>query len=129
MNLYYNCNGAKGDTIVSDKNPRPVDDGTPAFRNIHYSHISAVDVKIAAGFFYGLAEIPLRDISLTDISVPLSGGGASSYPEMADDIPDMVQAGFFIRNAQGLRFNHVHISGQVGPAFDIDDSVQIDVRP
>jgi len=34
-----------------------VDDGTPAFRSIHFSHISAVDVKIAAGFFYGLAEI------------------------------------------------------------------------
>ncbi len=129
MNLYYNCNGAKGDTSVSDKNPHPVDAGTPAFRNIHYSHISAVDVKIAAGFFYGLAEMPLKDISLTDISVSLSGGADPAYPEMADDIPSMSQAGFFIRNVQGLRFSHVHISGQVGPTLDIDDSVQMDVWP
>ena len=72
MNLYYHCNGAKGDPMVSDKNPRPVDEGTPAFRNIHYSHITAVDVKLAAGFFYGLAEMPLEDISLSDISIIMS---------------------------------------------------------
>jgi polygalacturonase len=129
MNLYYHCNGAKGDTTVSDKNPRPVDDGTPSFRNIHYSHISAVDVKIAAGFFYGLAEMPLEDISLTDISISLTVGADADYPEMADDIPSMSQAGFFIRNARNLRIDHVQINGQIGLAFDLDDSVEADICP
>jgi len=123
MNLYYHCNGAKGDTIVSDKNPRPIDAGTPAFRNIHYSHITAVDVKIAAGFFYGLAEMPLEDISLTDISVSLTGGADADYPEMADDIPSMSQAGFFIRNARRLRLANVQVHNQLGEAFDVDNSV------
>lgn len=123
MNLYYHCNGAQGDTTVSDKNPHPIDDGTPAFRNIHYSHITAVDVKIAAGFFYGLAEMPLDDISLTDISVSLTGGADSAYPEMADDIPSLTQAGFFIRNARNIRLDNVQVHNQLGPAFDIDGSV------
>ncbi len=129
MNLYYHCNGAKGDMTVSDKNPRPVDDSTPAFRNIHYSHITAVDVKIAAGFFYGLAEMPLEDISLTDISIAMSGGADADYPEMADDIPSMSQAGFFIRNARGVRLDNVQVRNQVGPVLDIDDSVEADIRP
>jgi polygalacturonase len=128
MNLYYHCNGAKGDKIVSDKNPRPVDTGTPAFRNIHYSHITAVDVKIAAGFFYGLAEMPLEDISLTDISVSLTGGADADSPEMADDIPSMSQAGFFIRNARRIRFDNVQVHNQLGPAFDTDASVEADIR-
>lgn len=129
MNLYYHCNGAKGDTTVSDKNPRPVDDGTPAFRNIHYSHITAVDVKIAAGFFYGLAEMPLEDISLTDISVSLTRGTDPDYPEMADDIPSLSQAGFFIRNARNIRLDNVQVHNQLGPAFDLDASVEADIRP
>jgi polygalacturonase len=129
MNLYYHCNGAKGDTTVSDKNPRPVDDGTPAFRNIHYSHITAVDVKIAAGFFYGLAEMPLEDISLTDISVSLTGGAEADYPEMADGIPSMSQAGFFIRNARNIRLDNVQVHNQIGLAFDLDASVEADIRP
>jgi hypothetical protein len=129
MNLYYHCNGAKGDTTVSDKNPRPVDDGTPAFRNIHYSHITAVDVKIAAGFFYGLAEMPLEDISLTDVSVSLSSGADADYPEMADDIPSMSQAGFFVRNARNLRLSNVQIHNQLGPAFDMDASVEAVINP
>jgi polygalacturonase len=129
MNLYYHCNGAKGDTTVSDKNPRPVDDSTPAFRNIHYSHITAVDVKIAAGFFYGLAEMPLDDISLTDISVSLTGGADPDYPEMADDIPSLSQAGFFIRNARNIRLDNVQVHNQIGPTFDIDTSVEVDIRP
>ena len=129
MNLYYHCNGAKGDTTVSDKQPRAVESGTPAFRNIHYSHITAVDVKIAAGFFYGLAEMPLEDISLTDISISLTGGAEPGYPEMADDIPSMFQAGFFIRNARNIRLDNVQVHNQLGPAFDTDDSVEADIRP
>lgn len=129
MNLYYNCNGAKGDPMVSDKNACPVDDGTPAFRHIHFSQISAVDVKTAAGFFYGLAEMPLEDITLSDISISLSGGAEPAYPEMADDLPSLSQAGFFIRNARGLKFDRVSITGQTGPVFDLDNSVDAEIRP
>lgn len=129
MNMYYNCNGAKGDTTISDKNPRAVDDGTPAFRRIHISHVSALDVKIAAGFLYGLAEMPLEDVSFSDISVSLSGGAQPTYPEMADDIPSMSQAGFFVRNARNLRLDHVQITGQIGPAFDMDETVEVDIHP
>lgn len=126
MNLYYHC-GARGDTTVSDKNPRPVDEGTPVFRNIHFNHISAVGVKIAAGFFYGLAEMPLKNISLSDISVSIVGGAEAAYPEMADDIPSMAQAGFFIRNACDLRFDRVQITGQAGETLNMDDSVEAEI--
>ncbi len=129
MNLYYHCGGAKGDPVVSDKNPRPVDSGTPIFRNIHFNHIVAVQVRIAAGFFYGLAEMPLRDISLSDIFISVASSAEPGYPEMADDIPSISQAGFFIRNACDLRLDHVRITGQIGKDFDLDESVEADIRP
>jgi hypothetical protein len=106
-----------------------VDDGTPAIRGIHFSHISAVGVSVAAGFFYGLAEMPLEDISLSDISISMTPGVDAGYAEMADDIPSMSRAGFFVRNARNLRFEQVRITGQLGQAFDLDDSVEADIRP
>lgn len=128
MNLYYHI-GARGDPIVSDKNHRPVDEGTPRFRRIHISHVSAVNVKIAAAFLYGLAEMPLEDISFSDVSISLADEAESGHPEMADDIPSMSRAGFFVRNARRLRLDHVEIHGQVGPALDLDQSVEAEIYP
>jgi polygalacturonase len=128
MNLYYHI-GVSGDTAISDKHPRSINEGTPCLRHIHFSHITAREVKYAAGFLYGLAEMPLEDISFSDISISISGEAASGYPEMADDIPRMSQAGFFIRNAHHLRLENVDVTGQIGEVFDIDSSVEAIVIP
>jgi polygalacturonase len=128
MNLYYHI-GERGNKNVSDKNARSVNDGTPRLRRIHFSHITACEVKHAAGFLYGLAEMPLEDISLSDISISISAEADSGYPEMADDIPSMSQAGFFIRNARRIRLEHVQVTGQRGPAFDIDHSTEVEIIP
>lgn len=126
MNLYYHI-GERGNVDVSDKNPRSVDDGTPHLRRIHFSHITAREVKHAAGFLYGLAEMPLEDISFTDISISISDEADSGYPEMADDISSMSQAGFFIRNARHLRLENVEVTGQIGEAFDIADCTDVKI--
>jgi hypothetical protein len=126
MNLYYHI-GERGNSNVSDKRPRSVDGGTPRLRHIHFSHITARDVKHAAGFLYGLAEMPLEDITLSDISISIAAEAEAGYPEMADDIPSMSRAGFFIRNARGLRLDHVQVTGQVGEAFDIADCTDVSI--
>ena len=126
MNLYYHI-GVRGDEMVSDKNPRNIDNGTPRLRRIAFSHITAREVKHAAGFLYGLAEMPLEDISLTDISITISEEADAGYPEMADNIPHMSKAGFFIRNANHLRLENVEVNGQVGEAFDIADCTDVKI--
>jgi polygalacturonase len=128
MNLYYHI-GERGNLNVSDKNPRSVNDGTPRLRRIHFSHITAREVKHAAGFLYGLAEMPLEDISFTDVSISISEQADSGYPEMADDIPSMSRAGFFIRNVRRIRLDHVEVTGQQGSAFDIDRSTEVEIIP
>ena len=47
INLYYNSR-AKGDALVADKGPRPVDDGTPRVRRVRYGDITARDAHYAA---------------------------------------------------------------------------------
>jgi hypothetical protein len=73
--------------------------------------------------------MPLEDISFTDVSISISVKADSGYPEMADGIPSMSRAGFFIRNARRIRLEHVNVTGQQGPAFDIDRSTEIEIIP
>ncbi|CAG0936499.1 Polygalacturonase [Thermoflexales bacterium] len=127
MNLYYAC-GAWGDTQVSDKQAQPVTERTPQFRRIHLSHITAREVKYAAAFLYGLAEMPVEDITLSDISISLAAEAEAGYPEMADDMDLMQRAGFFVRNARGLSLHHVEVNGQSGAAFRLIDSSEVELN-
>ncbi|MBI9049179.1 MAG: glycoside hydrolase family 28 protein [Anaerolineaceae bacterium] len=126
MNLYYHV-GARGNHVVSDKNARSVDDGTPRIRRVSFNHITAREVKHAAGFLYGLAEMPLEEISFSNVSISISEDADAGYPEMADDIPHMSKAGFFIRNAHHVRLENVEVAGQIGDAFDIADCTDIKI--
>jgi len=117
-----------GDETVADKRPLPVSDSTPRFRRIHLSNITAREVKYAAAFLYGLPEMPIEDISLSDISVSLSPDAEAGYPEMADNMERMQRAGFFVRNARKLRLHDVEVIGQLGPALMLADSSDIDIR-
>lgn len=122
VNLYYAC-GAWGDKVVADKQPHAVTAETPRFRRIHLSHITARDAKLAAGFVYGLPEMPVEDVTLDDVMISMAQDAEPGYPEMADDMVLMQRAGLFVRNVRGLRLRDVEIAGQQGPALLLDGSV------
>lgn len=124
MNLYYHV-GARGNRDVSDKQPRPVDTGTPCFRRIHFSHISARDAQYAAAFLYGLPEMPIKDVSFTDVTIGMAQGSPAGEPDMADDIEPVSRAGFMARNVRGLCLRDVRVSGQAGEAFLLEGVTQV----
>ncbi len=127
MNLYY-APGAWGNTTISDKRPHPVTESTPRFRRIYLSHLTAREVKVAAAFLYGLAEMPVEDIALSDVSISMAPDGEAGYPDMADDLELMQRAGFFVCNARGLRLHNVEVTGQLGPALRLTDSADIEIN-
>ncbi len=119
VNLYYAC-GAWGDKVVADRQPRPVTAGTPQIRRISLSHITARQVKLAAGFVAGLPEMPVEDVSLHDVTISMARDAQPGYPEMADDMELMQGAGLHMGNVRGLRLDDVEIAGQQGPALVLD---------
>ena len=123
MNLFYHI-GKKGDPDIADKNARPINDGTPRVRHVHLSHITARGAKIAAGFLYGLPEMPIEDVTLDDVSITMDRNAEAGYADMADDIPQQRAAGLFVRNVRGLRLRDVEITNQIGEAFLLADVEQ-----
>jgi polygalacturonase len=126
MNLYY-APGKWGDQTISDKGRRPITDGTPRFRRIHLSHITAHNVKVAAAFLFGLAEMPIEDISLSDVTLSMAPEAGAGYADMADDIELMQRAGIFVRNAHRIRLHNVDVAGQLGPALRVVDSTEVEI--
>jgi polygalacturonase len=128
LNLFYGCD-AWEDSKVTDRSPRPVDAGTPQFRRMRFSNISARGVKYAAAFVLGLPEMFVDDVAFDGLSIYLDAqnkhGGS---PAMAPGVPDMCRAGFVIRNARNLRLRHVDIHDQLGPAVVIDNSADVVVN-
>ncbi len=120
MNLYYHI-GARGHRFVSSKSPQPVDGGTPCFRHIHFSHITAREAHYAAAFLFGLPEMPIEDVSFDDVSISMSLNPQKGEPDMADDIEPMQGAGFFIHNARGVRLHNLEIAQQRGKALILKD--------
>jgi len=84
----------------------PVNEGTPRFRDFHFSHITARGAK-AAGSITGLREQPVENITFTDVQINS-------------------QTGFTVTNARDIVFRDVRIDTAGGPALVTKNSQAID---
>lgn len=127
FNMYYFC-GARGkEKYVWDKSPYPLDQTTPAMRNVIINNILVTEAAAAAGFLYGLAEQPVENIMLSDCMIHMAADGKPGKPAMMDGVEPMQGHGFFLRNAKGIRFSNVCITGTLGESIDIDDTVELTI--
>ncbi|MCH1625454.1 glycoside hydrolase family 28 protein [Ferdinandcohnia quinoae] len=126
LNLYYFCGPRGKEKYVWDKEPYPVTDETPAFRRIHFSNITAREVSAAAGFIYGLAERYVEDISFDNISVAMADDAKPGMPAMMSELEPMKQHGFFCSNVNGISFQRVQVSNHEGPAFYVENSIDVE---
>jgi hypothetical protein len=75
----------------------PVDDGTPLFRDIRLSNITARN-STSAGQLTGLLEMPVQDVIFSNIDIAAASG-------------------FVIHNASGIVFRNVRIDTTAGPSL------------
>ncbi len=93
---YYNGNSpVKTAPVDPAQDPaQTVTETTPIWRHIHIENISAVDSKIA-GQILGLAEMPVEDVVLTNVTLS-------------------ARTGMQIIHAKNIRFERSHVTAQVG---------------
>ena len=126
FNMYYSCGTDMSMRHVWEKTPYPVDAGTPCLRDVSISGVRARECTACAGFFYGLAEMPVEGVSMQDVVVEMAENGKPGRPAMMSGLEDMQGAGFFLRNAVGVDLRGVKVRGVRGEWLDIDDSVKLE---
>ena len=126
--MYYFCGPDGKSDWVRDKAARPVDETTPMLRDVSITGVRARGCSACAGFLYGLPEMPVEGVTFTDVVVEMDPDGTPDYPAMMDDCPKMQGAGFYLRNARGVRLSGVKVLGVRGETLDADDSVQVEAQ-
>ncbi len=124
-NLYYFCGPKGDDKYVWDKAPYPITEETPSFRRLHFANITAREVSAAAGYFYGLPEMVVEDVTFDNVYITMAEDAEPGYPAMLANIEPVKQKGFFISNAKDFIFNNVTVAGHDGPAFEVENSADM----
>ena len=121
VNLFYGP-GAWTDKKVTDQSPAPVDAGTPRFRRLRFSNITARRVKYAAAYLVGLPEMPVEDVALDGVSFYLDPENTEAgTPDMAPGSPKLAGAGFIAQRVKRLSLRNVEVVDQKGAAVSLSD--------
>jgi polygalacturonase len=125
VNLFYVCGTSERSKLL-DHAPQPVTAGTPQFRRLRFSNITARRVKYAAAFILGLPEMFVDDIALDGISIYMDAENKQAgLPAMAAGISDMCRAGLVIKNARNVKLRRIDVYDQIGPAVVVNNSQDI----
>lgn len=125
FNMYYFCGKLGKEPWVSDRSPAPVDEGTPAIRDINISNMTVMNATSCAGVISGLPEQYVENIRFSNCQITMSQDGEAEVPAMMSGIGPMKGAGFYMRNARGIRFDEVTIKNVLEPEVDMDESVEL----
>jgi len=121
LNMYYFCDADGKSEWVQDKGPRAVDDSTPRLGAFTFRDMVCTDCEWAAGFFYGLPEMPVASITIDSVRFEMKTAGAGSgVPAMMNDVGAMCRAGLIFHNVEKVTLRNVTVSGVAGDEITAD---------
>lgn len=113
VNEYYSC--VCGEYPIPPEElfsptPRPVDETTPCISDIRISGIMATNVAAAGIYFYGLPEMPIRNITMSDLQIEVTGYEKGYGTVMALNRKPSYGEGIFLENAEEITMSNVHVA-------------------
>jgi len=93
--MFSSAGYAQAKSDPAQDTPQPIGPGTPIYRNIHISNLTATCQK-DAGIIIGLPESPISDVTLENVQITSATTGLK------------------IKNAKGVQFKNVHITPTQG---------------
>jgi len=120
VNAHYFCGPGGREPVVSERAPQPLGPATPTFRRISLAHVSARRVRGAAGFVLGLAERPVAELVLDDVSVSFAADPVPFAPAMAEGVEESVRRGLVLTGCDDVLLRDVRITGAQGDPLELD---------
>lgn len=115
INMYYNCDPDGFTEYVRSRDPEtPVDDGTPYLGTFHFRDMECVDCECMAGYFDGLVEQPIKEVTIENVSFSFNPDAKAYEPAMLENVPTFCKAGLYLDNVEHLVLKNVTFDGVVG---------------
>lgn len=125
FNMYYNCGKNGEERYVWEKTPYPANESTPVIRDILIQNLIVHDASAAAGFFYGLWESPIQEVTLSNLTIYMDPDGQAGYPAMLSQAEPMRRKGIFLRNVKNLKLSQISVKNVLGETIDADETVSL----
>jgi polygalacturonase len=114
VNMFYCCDADGLTEYVQSRGKRPADDGAPYLGRFRFKDMDCTDCEYAAGFFCGLPERPVKEISIENARFSMKGDAGSGVPAMASFIGEHSKAGLLFTNVETVKLKNVTFSGVSG---------------
>jgi polygalacturonase len=130
VNAFYRYGVDVSNPLMTSPDAVPITEGTSVVQHIHISDITAKNALAAAGFIYGLPEMPVRDISLRNVVFEMT-----QNPEEQGGEPDMVREhrimagdGILCKHVEGLELHNVRVETRQGPALILENTRDAEIN-
>ncbi|WP_166238637.1 glycoside hydrolase family 28 protein [Paenibacillus turpanensis] len=129
INGFYRYGVDESNPLMTSQEAVPVGEGTPIIRGLYISDITAKNALAAAGFIYGLPEMPIEDVVLKNITIEmtLNPDEQGGEPDMVREHRIMAGDGVLCKHVRGLEIQGVRIETRQGPALLLEDSQDVTV--
>lgn len=128
VNAFYHCGSDPADRFIHGEAAQPVDETTPVFSDIRLAGVACRGATSAAGFVWGLPEMPVRRVSLRDVDIEVVS---------RDELPARVAAmalvaeptrgaGFLCRHAEDVRLDGCTVRGATGEPWRFDECERVE---
>jgi polygalacturonase len=130
INSFYRHGVDETDQSINSLEAIPVSEKTPVIEHIQISNVTAKNCRAAAAFIYGLPEMPVKDVSLRNITFEMTND-----PEEPGGEPDMVKEGIFMagdgvfcKYVSGMELDRLRIETRQGPAVKMEEVSDVEIN-
>lgn len=130
INAFYRYGVDLDDPSMVKPERIPVSEKTPEIEHIQLSNITAKNCRAAAGFIYGLPEMPIKDISLNQITIEMvtDADAVGGEPDMVKEELYMVGDGIYGRYIEGITIDRVRVDTRQGSSLHLEDTKDADIN-
>jgi len=130
INEFYFCNCDRSDKFLFSDDKMEVTDKAPVIKNISISNISAKNACVSAIYIKGLPELPVSNITLSNVSIDMKQNEISGtqIPILAPNIPMTNAEGIYIENAKDCILNNVTVMNQNGKDIILKNCTDVKIK-
>lgn len=127
LNMFYFCDPDGKTEYVWSKEKLPVDDGTPYMGAFTFRDIDCTDCEWAAGYFYGLPEMPVGSVTIENMRFTFKADAEAGRPAMMSFADETCKQGLYFNCVKKVQLKNVTMSGQDGDkviVYNVDEVIE-----